>query len=316
MPPSPIEAPDAVVEARGLGKHFDGRPALEDLDLVARSGRALGYLGPNGSGKTTTVRLLTGLLRPTTGTVDLFGVRLDRDNASALRQRIGVQADVSLYETLTVTENLRLWADLHGMEPFRRRTRTDAVLEVLAISDRRDTRVGALSKGTRQKVAIARALLHEPALLVLDEPTVGLDPGATAGFIEHLAELKRRGDTTIIVCTHQLRGLEALCDDLAVVRDGRLVAAGSVEDLRATTWPHHEVRVTIDDPRAAVTALGQIHGLQTTLEGETVVLTSPPERVPDAVAALVHAGLAVRAVVPVERSIHELYFRLLANDAP
>lgn len=276
-----------VVQARGLTRAFEDRVAVHDLDLTVRRGRVLGVLGPNGSGKSTTVRMLTGLLRPTSGSAELFGEAVTPESAPALRTRIGVQTEAYLYLRLTVAENLRTWGRLHGLRRGAVERRIGEVLDVVGLADRRDTPAGSLSKGLRQKAKIARALLHEPELLFLDEPTAGLDPASALDVLDHLAKLRAAGDTTIVLCTHQLHGLEELCDDVVMLDRGRVVAAGEVGDLLAAHWPTRDHVIRLGDRAAA-------------------------ERV---VAQLRASGVSVSDVETDDPSLHDLYFRLLGQDA-
>ncbi len=275
-----------MIEARGLTRTFGDRQAVRDLDLVARRGRVLGVLGPNGSGKSTTVRLLTGLLRPTSGSVALFGEPVTAESAPRLRSRIGVQTESDLYHRLTVAENLETWAELHGLRRSDVPRQIGEALEIVGLTDRRDSYVGSLSKGLRQKAKIARALLGDPELLFLDEPTAGLDPEAAEDLVAHLAKLRAEARTTLVLCTHQLHGLERLCDDIVVLDRGALVVAGRVEELLAQHWPTRGFTVSVNDAAAA-------------------------ERV---VAALTVEGVEVGPVVPDEPSLHDLYFRLVRAE--
>lgn len=279
--------PEPVVEARGLSRAFEDRVAVAGLDLTLRRGRVLGVLGPNGSGKSTTVRLLTGLLRPTAGTAHLFGEPVTPESAPRLRTRVGVQTEASLYVRLTVAENLRTWGRLHGLGGTATERRIGEVLEVVGLGDRRDTPVGSLSKGLRQKAKIARALLHEPELLFLDEPTAGLDPASALDVLDHLAKLRAAGDTTVVLCTHQLHGLEDLCDDVVMLERGRVVAAGEVGDLLARHWPERDHVIRLQDRAVA-------------------------DRV---VARLRAEGVAVGDVRTDDPSLHDLYFRLLGEES-
>ena len=222
---------EVAVSAEGLTKRFDDRLVVSDLSFRVGRGQAFGLLGPNGAGKTTTVRLLTGLLTPDAGTVTLFDERVHAGNADALRNRIGVQTDTNLYETLSARENLRAWGSLYGLRQPALGRRIDAVLETMGLSHRADSLVGEFSKGMRQKLAVGRAILHEPEMLFLDEPTAGLDPEAAADLIANLTEMMRDHRTSVIICTHQLHGLETLCDEIGIIRSGSLLTAGGVDDL-------------------------------------------------------------------------------------
>jgi ABC-2 type transport system ATP-binding protein len=312
-----VSRSDPTVVASGLTKLFGSREVVSELSFQASTGRAFGLLGPNGSGKTTTVRLLTGLLTPSRGSVTLFGQALSRSNADALRARIGVQTDTNLYEALSVGDNLRTWGELHGLTSRAVERRTDEVLQVLGLSDRVDSLVGELSKGMRQKLSVGRAVLHEPDLLFLDEPTAGLDPEASADLIDYLKEMIRTLQTTVIICTHQLQGLESLCDDIGILKHGRLVATGEVRQLLHQRWPQRRYLLKVDGDldaaRKSVTSLVggsvEIAATDRTLRFSVV----NEESISPVVAALVRDQIQIRAVIPQPPTIQDLYFATI-ND--
>jgi ABC-2 type transport system ATP-binding protein len=312
----------AVLTAENLTKRFGTREAVSDLTLHVAAGRAFGLLGPNGAGKTTTVRMLTGLLAPDGGSVTLFGETLTRANADALRARIGVQTDTNLYETLSVRENLRAWGELYGLPASTVTRRTAEVLEVLDLSDRIDSLVGELSKGMRQKLSVGRAVLHEPELLFLDEPTAGLDPEAAVDLIDYLKQMIRALHTTVIICTHQLHGLESLCDDVGILKNGRLAVAGDVQQLLRQRWPRHEHEITFDgDPRLAgqtvASTLGTPFGPEDAPDdGRLSLALDDADAIASVVAALVRAGIRIRAVVPKQPTLHDLYFAAIEDRDP
>jgi ABC-2 type transport system ATP-binding protein len=306
-----------VVVASGLTKLFGTREVVSELSFQASTGRAFGLLGPNGSGKTTTVRLLTGLLTPSRGSVTLFGQALTRFNADALRARIGVQTDTNLYESLSVRDNLRTWGELHGLTSRAVERRVDEVLHVLGLSDRVDSLVGELSKGMRQKLSVGRAVLHEPELLFLDEPTAGLDPEASADLIDYLKEMIRTLHTTVIICTHQLQGLESLCDDIGILKNGRLVAAGEVQQLLHQRWPERHYLLAVNGDlataREVVTSLVGGSVKVTATEGNLRFSVANQESISPVVAALVRNQIQIRAVIPQQPTIQDLYFATI-ND--
>ncbi|SDG79615.1 ABC-2 type transport system ATP-binding protein [Lentzea fradiae] len=300
----------------GLSKRFGDRQAVSGLTFEVTRGRAFGLLGPNGSGKTTTVRLLTGLLRPDGGEVALFGERLTEASADGLRARIGVQTDTSLYPSLSARENLRAWGELYGLSRATLDVRIDEVLEVLGLSERAGSLVGQLSKGMRQKLAVGRAVLHTPELLFLDEPTAGLDPEAANDLIAYLTGMVRAANTTVIICTHQLHGLETLCDDIGILKDGTLLTAGDVPTLLHRKWPAQRYSVTVgSDPARAAEVISSVDGLTAeVVAGEVTFSTADEDAVPAAVAALVRHDVPVRAVVPQRPTIEQLYFATLAEE--
>ncbi|MBI4899077.1 MAG: ABC transporter ATP-binding protein [Actinobacteria bacterium] len=313
---SPAEAlaPDSKVPtliASRLTKTFGTRTAVSDLSFEVARGHAFGLLGPNGAGKTTTVRLLTGLISPTSGDVTLFGERLTRDNADELRARVGVQTDTNLYETLTVRDNLLVWGELYGLNRRAIGRRTLEILEILALSDRIESVVGELSKGMRQKLSVGRAVLHEPELLFLDEPTAGLDPEASEDLIVCLVQMIHAMRTTVILCTHQLHGLEKLCTDVGIIEAGTLVTTGDVGELLRLRWPRQRYSVSVGADRdRAERVITQVVGEVDETKGSAHLDFSvdDADEISDVVAALVGAHVPVRSVVPRQPTLHDLYF--------
>ncbi len=308
---------DVIVAASGLSKRFEQRQVVSDLSFSVARGRAYGLLGPNGSGKTTTVRMLNGILSPDAGEVTLFGERVTARNADALRSRIGVQTDTSLYDTLSARENLRTWGALYGLSPKILDSRVDEVLQVMDLSTRADSLAGEFSKGMRQKLAIGRAVMHQPDLLFLDEPTAGLDPEASADLLTYLTQMIRSLNTTLIICTHQLHGLEALCDDVGILKSGELLRTGSVEGLLRERWPHHRYMLSVAgsaERAAQVVAAVTGHPPQVGDDGELEFSTSDTARVPELVSALVREEVGVQAIVPRTPTIEQLYFATLNEE--
>jgi ABC-2 type transport system ATP-binding protein len=224
---------ECAIRTEGLSREFGSLLALDGVSLEVASGSIFGFLGPNGSGKTTTIRLLLGLLEPTRGSATVLG-HDTRTEAGAVRERCGALLEhPGLYERMTAHDNLafygRVW---HLAEPERER-RIRELLEGLGLWDRRDEIVGTWSRGMKQKLAVARALLHRPALVFLDEPTAGLDPLAAAALRDDLTELARQEGVTVFLTTHNLAEAEKLCDQVAVIRAGRLLAVGPPDELRS-----------------------------------------------------------------------------------
>jgi ABC-2 type transport system ATP-binding protein len=233
-----------AVEAQDLTRHFGAVRAVDGLDLRVRSGTIFGFLGPNGAGKTTTLQLLLGLLRPTRGTATVAGVDVARQ-PDEVRRRCGALLEHNgLYERLSALDNLEFAARAHGLAPLDRAERIRAVLEGMGLWERRKDRLGTWSRGMKQRLAIGRALLHRPAVLFLDEPTAGFDPQAAAQLRQEVRSLVRDSGTTVFLTTHNLHEAEELCDEVAVLRQGRLVAQGRPDSLRGNVAPTLEVRGT------------------------------------------------------------------------
>ncbi|MEM7350187.1 MAG: ABC transporter ATP-binding protein [Acidobacteriota bacterium] len=220
---------DAVIETRGLTRRFGDLTAVDRLDLEVHRGEVFGFLGPNGAGKSTAIRMLMGLLAPSEGSAQVLGLDIPRD-AEELRTRVGYMTQkFSLYEDLSVVENLEFAAEIFGLDRRRQRQRIETVIEEYGLGERRSQRPATLSGGWKQRLALAVATVHEPELLFLDEPTAGVDPDSRRLFWEKLFQLAAAG-TTILVSTHYMD--EAVrCHRICVVRGGRRAALGRPADL-------------------------------------------------------------------------------------
>ena len=247
-----MQTPASAIVARGLTRDFGRVRAVNGVDLDIARARIYGFLGPNGSGKSTTIRMLCGLLRPTAGSVTVLGHEMPRD-AERLRRSLGYMTQkFSLWDDLTVRENLEFMARIFGLDHARRRARIDAVSEEFNLRALLDQRAGTMSGGQRQRLALAGATLHEPELLLLDEPTSAVDPQSRRDFWESLFTLVERG-VTILVSTHYMDEAER-CHRLAILAEGRLVAEGEPKRLMADI-PAAVVEIEAEDIAAARTAL-------------------------------------------------------------
>ncbi|WP_207765119.1 ABC transporter ATP-binding protein [Stutzerimonas stutzeri] len=243
---------DLVIRARGLSKRFGTLTAVDHLDLNVRRTEVFGFLGPNGCGKSTTIRMLCGLLRPSEGEVEVLGYQIPRD-AEALKRRIGYMTQkFSLYDDLTVIENLEFLAAVHGLNRRDTRQRTEELLERYWLTDQRSQMAGTMSGGQKQRLALAGAVLHKPDLLLLDEPTSAVDPQSRREFWGSLFELADAG-TTLLVSTHYMDEAER-CTRLGILDAGRLVADGSPRELM-DALPSHPLLIECSQPRQAQRAL-------------------------------------------------------------
>jgi len=258
---------DPVAVVRGLVHRFGAQRALDGLELEVRAGECLGLLGPNGAGKTTTIRILSTATRHEAGEVLVLGLDPRRDAAS-IRARIGVvPQEVALYAGLSARENLAFFGRIHGLAGATLATRVGRALAHAGLEDRADDRVATFSGGMRRRLNIVAALLHEPELVLMDEPTVGVDPQSRNHVFEMVAALRAEG-TTIVYTTHQLGEVERLCDRIVVLDHGRAIAAGTLAELgRAGAGPVPGPRRLdcgrrTDEARALLAA----HGIASTLE--------------------------------------------------
>ncbi len=222
---------EPAVETRGLVRLFGELRAVDGLDLRVERGECLGLLGPNGAGKTTTLRILSTLAVPTEGTVRVLGLD-PLTHGSAVRRRIGVvPQEVALYPTLTARENLAFFGEMYGVKRDSLSARVDWGLEVAGLVERADSRVETFSGGMRRRLNIVAALLHEPELVFLDEPTVGIDPQSRHHIFDMVDDMRAAG-TTMIYTTHQLGEVERLCDRIVIMDRGRTIAAGTLQELQ------------------------------------------------------------------------------------
>ena len=303
----------ARIEVHGLGKHFGDRVAVQGLSFDVRAGEVFGLLGPNGAGKTTTVRMLTGLLRPSSGSARVCGHSVGGEgDGEALRRSVGLLTEQpGLYDRLTARENLSFFMRLNELDEAQAWPRAQGYLRRFGLAGREYEACGSYSKGMRQKLAIVRALVHDPEVLFLDEPTSGLDPEAARTVRDSVAELAADG-RTIVLCSHNLAEVERLCGRVAVVRTS-LLAEGPVSVLRRRGLVL-EVRVEGEGRRAGA-ALAAVPGVTWTANGPLLRITLGDEHQgPDVVAALVHFGARVHSVSHSERSLEDVYLELVRDE--
>jgi ABC-2 type transport system ATP-binding protein len=299
-----------MIVAKGLTKRFGDVLAVDGLDMDVRPGEIFGFLGPNGAGKTTTIRMLSALISPTSGTAKVAGYEVGRED-NEIRRSSGILTESpGLYDRLSAERNLSFFAELHDVEDVA--GQVERYLRLLGLWDRRGDMAATFSKGMRQKLAIARAMLHEPKVLFLDEPTAGLDPEMARLVREFINELKDKG-RTIFLCTHNLNEADRLCDRIAVVNT-RLLALDTPEALRAKLYD----RVVVIHLSAASPVFEKVLIEQPFVrsveikDNKLVVGLDDPERDnPELIRALVDAGADIQFVGELRRSLEEIYLRLV-----
>jgi lipooligosaccharide transport system ATP-binding protein len=231
-----------AVLARGLAKHFGRFPAVRGIEFTIAPRTCFGFLGPNGAGKTTTMRMISCTVPPTAGTLDVLGLSVT-DSPRQIKARIGlVPQEDNLDEEISVLDNLMIHARYHGMRRPRALENADQLLAFMALTDKRDREIRELSGGMKRRLMIARAMLHDPELLILDEPTTGLDPQARHLVWEKLRELKRSG-VTLLLTTHYMEEASQLCDELVIMHEGRILVQGSPRDVIAQHTTREVVEV-------------------------------------------------------------------------
>ena len=302
--------PAALLIADCLTRTFDARVAVSDLSLSVNAGEIVTLLGPNGAGKTTTMRMLAGLILPTSGRIAINGVAVSSATADAARRAIGLLTEApGLWERLTVRLNLLTYARLHGLDNPARRV--EDALALVELSDRAGDLAGKLSKGLKQRLAIARALIHRPPVVLLDEPTSGLDP-ASARHIRDLILKLRQEQCAVLVSTHNLAEAEELSDRIAVLKT-RLLALDTPATLRkAMAGARVNIDFEADASRWTATAIA-FGGAAAA--GTRLSVTVPDlSVVPDLVAALVSAGARIVRVTPDQRTLEEVYLELVGAE--
>jgi ABC-2 type transport system ATP-binding protein len=308
----------AAITTTDLSRRFGDEWALSGLDLSVPAGQVLALLGPNGAGKTTTVRLLNGVLRPDRGSSSVLGLDPMADG-DAVRHRTGVLTEnAGLDERLTALENIVLYARIRGIATVDATRRAHTMLERFGMAARANDVVQGFSTGQRKRVALARALLHEPELLFLDEPTSGLDPEATRDVLDLIASLAREHGRTIVLCTHFLGEAGRLSDRMAVLREGRLLAEGRPDELGARLWRGLAVDLELGAPADArlLRFLSGLRGVDAAeaIAGGARVRVADRDAVPAVVAALVGRDIAVYAAVPRPPTLEDVYFAITAEE--
>lgn len=305
-----------VIQTSSLSRRFGETTAVDELTLEVHPGEIFGFLGHNGAGKTTTVRLLNGVLEPNGGAARVLGLD-PQTEGPALRARTGVLTETpSLDERLSARENLSIYAELYTVPRADLPARVDSLLAEFELADRADDRVGGYSKGMKQRLALARALLHRPAVLFLDEPTAALDPVAARHVHTLVERLSRREGCTVFLCTHNLVEAQKLCDRVAVMERGRLVALGTPSELTRRYVRRLDVDLEVD-PAQMETALRTLQDVPQFVIGpprrekDIITLTlSGWEAIPELLSVLVQNGLRVYRLAPQEANLEEVYFAL------
>jgi ABC-2 type transport system ATP-binding protein len=303
-----------MLSARGLVRRFGDRLAVDSVGFEVRPGEIFGLLGPNGAGKTTTLRMLGGLIPPTAGQVLIDGIPLVRSTAQAARRRIGFLTETpGLWEALTAADNLAIYGRLFGIADLD--AAVDRSLARFGLLDRRADPASVLSKGMKQKLALARTLLHDPPIVLLDEPTANLDPQTARDVRDLLVELRGRG-RAVIVSTHNLDEIERVADRVALVST-RLIAIGEPAELRRRIFGRRlRVRLAAGEAAPLVPVLERAGATAVQADGDllTMAVQDPDGRTPHLVRALVEAGAAIREVAEENPPLEEVYLRLLDGD--
>mgnify|MGYP002798358086 FL=1 len=295
-----------AVELHNLSKTYPGgKQAVQNVSLALEPGEVFGFLGPNGAGKTTTVKLLNGMLTPTEGICRVLGSdpALEPEKVHAVSGVVTEHA--RMYENLTGLENLVFYAELFGISADEAAGRAEALLQEMELEEAKDRKLAAWSTGMRQRISLARALIHRPKILFLDEPTSGLDPESAQNVNRMIREMAENSGITVFLCTHQLRYAQEICTRYGLIEEGRLLAAGTLEELRAEAFS--QITILIRSCSLPTVMVFRQTGAQ---EYETMINTE--EEIPEIVRRIAAAGGDIYKVEARQPDLEDIYFALTA----
>jgi ABC-2 type transport system ATP-binding protein len=306
-----------MIRVESLRKQYGDLVALDDVSFTAEAGAIFGLLGPNGAGKTTTIGCIAGLLKPGAGRVSIAGHDVVTDGPAS-REKLGVvPQELALYEDLSARDNLDYWGNAYGMGGAERKRRVAEVLEIVGLADRAKEPVKKFSGGMKRRLNFACGVVHRPQALLLDEPTVGVDPQSRARILELVREEAGRG-TCVVYTTHYMEEAQALCDRLAIVDHGRIVAAGTMKELRAMMGERDLLRIAGTFEEAAVRrSLASLDGADVVAADEaslTLAVAHASSRLSAIFQALGAAGADVRETTLTQPSLETLFLKLTGKE--
>ena len=296
-----------AVTIQKLSKTYPGgKEALKQLSLSLSTGEVFGFLGPNGAGKTTTVKLLTGVLTPSGGSCDIMGVNPNAQPEEAHLLSGIVTEHAQMYDNLTGMENLIFYAAAFGLEQKEGKQRGESLLKELELTEAKDRKLATYSTGMRQRLSLARALLHRPKVLFLDEPTSGLDPESAQNVNQMIHNLARKEGVTVFLCTHQLRYAQEICTRYGLIEQGSLLASGTIDELRARVFTSKSLRI-------CASAVPEKLNFVKCRANEFETQIQDKREIPDLVRKIVEAGGDIYSVNLIEPSLEDIYFALTAG---
>jgi len=303
-----------AIEIQNLTKEFNGKTVLKDISFEVNEGEIFGYLGPNGAGKTTTMRIILGLLNPTSGNAFVLGQNLGENEK--LRNKVGVLLENDgVYDKLSAYENLDYYAQLYGLsDSIERKRRIGELLEFVGLSDRRNDKVGEFSKGMRRKLALARAIAHEPEVLFLDEPSSGLDPEAQIMVRALVLQLSAEMGVTIFLNSHDLDEVQRICSKIAILQSGEIKAHDTVKNLRDKLGKPR-VEITLSDSKDAEKALNILNSLDFVSDCERddsrITAVIRDEKSSTILSVLMKNGIVVEEIKRVTKSLEDVYLDIV-----
>ena len=306
--------PSDIVRVDGLVKRFGDMIAVDGVSLSIAEGSIFGLLGPNGAGKTTTISMISCLLAPDEGDVVVDGHSVRTQSAAVLRVLGVVPQEIALYPTLTAAENLRFWGRMYGLSGKALSDAIEYGLKMAGLEEQAKQRIETFSGGMKRRINIAAGILHRPRVLLMDEPTVGIDPQSRNHILDTVRELNREG-MTVLYTSHYMEEVEALCDSIAIVDHGRVIAQGSLEELRALVGDEDRISIELAAERCdeALAAVRAVPGVTRAELAEATLEVMAPDAGPvlgAAIAAITEAGASVRSVEVVEPNLESVFLHL------
>ncbi len=305
-----------MIKVSGLTKDYGARRAIHNLNFDAQQGEIVGFLGPNGAGKTTTLRILTGYMPPTDGEAIVAGYDVVEESLE-VRKRVGYLPEtVPLYTDMVVFDYLKFMGDLRKIPNVD--ARVDEVLDMVGLTDRANGYIGNLSKGMRQRVGLAQALMHRPEVLILDEPTIGLDPGQVVEVRELIREIGK--DRTVLLSTHLLNEAQNICDRVLIINKGKIVAEDTTENLQARLIGAERVILRVrgesDDLAATIKKVKGVQGVETKSDGTVEFeFASGKDVRPEVAKQVINAGYDLLELRPLGMSLEEIFLELTGSDS-
>ena len=297
-----------VLEVNNLTKNFKERIAVDDVSFEIIEGEIFGLIGPNGAGKTTIIKMITGLAKPTNGDIYIDGISLKKHYEKAISKIGGIIENPDLYAYMSGMENLKFFASLY---PDITQDKIDEVVKLVGMEKRVHDKVRTYSLGMKQRIGIAQALLHDPKLLILDEPTNGLDPNGIRDMRKFLIGLARKKKISILVSSHILSEMEQLCDTVAIIDNGKIITVKTLEQIKQGLQNEQKLCITCDYPNYAGKIIMMKYKIPVSLAGKTIMFTMEESKTPEITALLIKEGVSIFGINTITKSLEDVFSEIL-----
>lgn len=301
-----------TLKVRNLTKRYKERIAVNNISFEVFQGEIFGFLGPNGAGKTTTLKIITGLAKPTSGTVQVCGFDVVKQFEKAISNVGGIIENPELYTYMSGLDNLKYYAKLSSKNITREKI--NEVVKLVSMEGRIKDKVKTYSLGMRQRVGIAQALLHDPRLLVLDEPTNGLDPEGIQEMREFLKRLAHDKKISIIISSHILSEMEQLCDTVAIIDNGNIIEVKSMQEIKKVAEQQSRIRVKVDYPNYAGKIIMAKLNVEVEVAGNSIIFPLADDQIPKMTATLIAKGISIYGITSINKSLEEIFLEIIENS--